>query len=128
CPSTSCPDPCEQKGTDLCCPEKSERKSAPSSEPCMPKVDSSKEISRKLATPVNVNFQDTEFSQVMDDLKEISGLSIIIDDTAKDGISRNQHVSLKREGASFKDVLNTILNQVHLTYLIRDGAVVITPE
>jgi hypothetical protein len=127
-PSAVCPDPCEEKWNHHSCPEKPERKPAPSSEPCMPKVDSSKEVSRKLSTPVTVNFQDTKFSQVMDDLEEISGLSIIIDKAAKDGISLDQHVSLKRERASFKDVLNTILNQVHLTYVVRDGAVVITPE
>jgi hypothetical protein len=94
----------------------------------MPKVLSKREICQRLSDPVSVNFKDTGLAQVIDDLREITGINIVLDDGARTDISLDQHVSLQRQDVSLKAVLNTLLDQVHLTYVVRDGSVVITPE
>jgi hypothetical protein len=97
------------------------------SDSAMPKILSTKEICRRLSNPVSVCFKDMELTQAMKDLQAMTGISIVLDTPALAGagVSLEQHVSLKLECVSLKTVLTTVLEQVHLTYCIKDGAVVI---
>jgi hypothetical protein len=87
-------------------------------------------IQKRLEQPVNVNFQDTPLKQVFDDLHNHFGLPIVIDGPAlaEDGVNLDRPVSFKVEQVSLKSALNLLLHQVHLTYVIQDGAVRVTPK
>jgi tetratricopeptide (TPR) repeat protein len=108
----------------------------PSEPECVNRVDEAPakgtecDIRRKLDEAVSVNFKDTKLEQVFEDLREISGLNFVPDThaLAKAGVSLTQHVSLKMENVSLKTVLKAITEQVHLAYVIKDGAVMITPS
>src|SRR5262245_5668005 len=59
-----------------------------------------KEIQHKLDLPISVDFQETPFKLVLDDLRLLSGISIVVDLPALDeeGVSPDRPISLKLEG------------------------------
>jgi type II secretory pathway component GspD/PulD (secretin) len=66
----------------------------------------------------------------MDDLRASYGVNIYVDQQALDqeGVSMARPVSVKLEDVSLKSVLNLVLKQVHLTYIIKDEVLQITSE
>jgi type II secretory pathway component GspD/PulD (secretin) len=94
------------------------------------KSEKEREIEHKLSTRVTLNFTDAPLRQVMDDLRASYGVNIYVDQQALDqeGVSMERPVSVKLEDVSLKSVLNLILKQVHLTYIIKDEVLQITSE
>jgi type II secretory pathway component GspD/PulD (secretin) len=97
-----------------------------------PQTKSPKEqaIERRLMTPISLNFKDVELGQVIDDLRDISGVNVVADTAALEDASINLHrkVSLNVENIAMKSALNVLLQQVHLTYVIKDEVLQITTE
>jgi type II secretory pathway component GspD/PulD (secretin) len=89
-----------------------------------------KAIEDRLKAPISLNFKNTKLSQVIDDLHDLSGVNVIADKSALDeaGISLDREVDLKVENVSMKSALNVLLNQIHLTYVIKDEMLQITTE
>jgi general secretion pathway protein D len=89
-----------------------------------------REIESKLRTRVTLNFTDAPLRQVMDNLRASYGVNIYVDQQALDqeGVSMERPVSVKLEDVSLKSVLNLMLKQVHLTYIIKDEVLQITSE
>jgi hypothetical protein len=87
-------------------------------------------IQKRLRQPVSLDFKDTPLRQVFDDLRTHFGLPIVIDGPAleEDGVNLDRPVSFKVEQVSLKSALNLLLHGVHLTYVIQDGAVRVTPK
>ncbi len=94
------------------------------------KTDKEREIESKLHTKVTLNFTNAPLRQVMDDLRASYGINIYVDQQALDqeGVSMERSVSVKLEEVSLKSVLNLILKQVHLTYIIKDEVLQVTTE
>ena len=93
-------------------------------------VGEKREIENKLRTPVTLNFTDAPLKQVIDDIRGWTDINIFVDQQALDqeGVSMERPVSVKLEGVSLKSVLNLVLKQVHLTYIIKDDVLQITSE
>jgi tetratricopeptide (TPR) repeat protein len=92
------------------------------------KADQEAQIVRALRRPVTLSFNDTPLSQVIADLRAAHGLNILIDRAAleRDGIAPSRTVTLRLEEVSLKTALKLLLEGVSLTYVVRDGAIVVT--
>lgn len=87
-------------------------------------------IERKLQEPVSVNFQNTPLEQVIDDLRRLGEVNINPDYKAltDEGISLKQPLHLTVENVALKSVLNMLLRQAGLTYVVKEGVVQLTTE
>jgi type II secretory pathway component GspD/PulD (secretin)/tetratricopeptide (TPR) repeat protein len=94
------------------------------------KTDKERQIESRMNSPQTLNFSDTPLRQVLDDLRDWTGINIVPDEPAlsEDGISLDRPVSMKLEGVSLKSALNLLLHQVHLTYVVKDEVLQITTE
>jgi type II secretory pathway component GspD/PulD (secretin) len=92
------------------------------------KSDKEREIERQLSTPVTLNFTDAPLKSVIDDLRAFKGINIWVNEAAlaEEGISLDRPVSVKLDQVSLHSALNLILQNVHLTYCIRDEVLQIT--
>jgi type II secretory pathway component GspD/PulD (secretin) len=90
-----------------------------------------RDIERKLQRIIpGVNFQQTPLSTVLRDLSALSGINIVSDKAAltEANIGLDQPLSLSVENISMKSVLKLLLQQVNLTYVIKDEVLQITTE
>src|SRR5262249_28701033 len=89
-----------------------------------------RDIERKLTRPISVNFQKTSLSNVIRDLQALSGVNIVLDNAALSAanVGLDQPLTLSVENISMKCVLNLLLKQVELTYVIKNEVLNITTE
>jgi type II secretory pathway component GspD/PulD (secretin) len=94
------------------------------------KTEKEREIERRLALPISLDFKDTPLKQVIDDLRDLTGINIVADMAAleEENISLDRPVSMHLEGISTKSALNLVLHQAHLIYVIKDEVLQITTE
>jgi hypothetical protein len=87
-----------------------------------------KEVEKKLTAKINVKFQDTNFQEVLDELRSNAGINIIVDHRAlaEAGLNANFPVNLQLQAVSRKTVLKHILRDAGLTYTVDDGILFIT--
>lgn len=89
------------------------------------------EIEQRLRTPVQLKYQNTPLSEVVDDLQQLSGVNIHLDPLglSQEGVHTDTEVtvSLNRE-VSLKSALHLILEPLHLSYVIKDEVLKITSE
>jgi hypothetical protein len=92
--------------------------------------DGGKQVQSRLGATISLNFSGVELAQVIDDMRDITGLNIVVDKAALDkaGINLKQQVTLRMENVSVKAALALLLQQSHLTYVVKDEAVVITTK
>jgi len=81
-------------------------------------------------TPLSVDFQEIPLHLAIHQLSEELGLSIRIDEPAlaEEGVALNRPVAMRVESASAKSVLDLMLHQVHLVWVIQDAQIVVTAE
>lgn len=82
-----------------------------------------KEIERKLSTPVTVDFNNTSLRETVKYLQQYLRMNIVFNQTEimrSEGVNPEQPVSLKVDAVPLKSVLNLILKQAKLTYVIAD--------
>jgi type II secretory pathway component GspD/PulD (secretin) len=89
-----------------------------------------RDIERRLQAPISLNFKDARLGDVIDSLHDLSGLNVVPDKAALDenSISMDKQLDLRVENISMKSALNLLLQQLHLTYVVKDEALVITTE
>ena len=89
------------------------------------------EIEQKLRSPVSLKFRETPLSEVIDRLKEITGINIYLDPQglAQEGVHPSSPVTIDlSQDISLKSALNLILQPLHLGYVVRDEVLKITSE
>lgn len=89
-----------------------------------------KEIQEKLNKHVTVTFNSVPLYKAMDDLKSLAGVNIHLDSASlgSESVNPETPVSLKVDDISLKSVLNLLLQQVRLTYVIEDEVLKVTTE
>lgn len=89
-----------------------------------------RQIEQQLSLPVTISLKDMPLGTAIEYLRVHTGVPIMADEGAlkEANISLDQPVSLPVEGISLKSALNHLLRRVHLTYVIRDEALLITTE
>jgi general secretion pathway protein D len=89
------------------------------------------EIERRLRTPVMLRYDDTPLSEVMDGLSQLAGINIHLDPRGlnQEGVNSDTPVTLNlNKEISLESALNLILEQFHLSYVIKDDVLKITSE
>jgi hypothetical protein len=91
---------------------------------------SSKEraILKALAAPVSVGFRNTRLEAALDQLRAMTGQSILLDPEALKEVdaSYDSPVSLSVNGLSLRAALKKILGEVGLTYIIKEESIYVT--
>ena len=87
-------------------------------------------IAKRLQKPLSADFKDAPFRQIVQDLREWSGINICLDEVSlkEEGVDLDHPVTLKLEGVSLKSALNLLTKPLHLKCAVRDGALHITTE
>ncbi|MFO1045416.1 MAG: permease prefix domain 1-containing protein [Planctomycetaceae bacterium] len=83
-----------------------------------------------LHQPVDADFEDIPLGEVVEFLSKSQGIPILIDhETLSDeGLSRDTRLSLRLQGRPLQTMLNSLLDELHLSYVIREGALIVTTE
>lgn len=95
------------------------------------KSEKEREIERRILQPISLDFNDVPLEKVVRDIGDLTGINVVPDIRALQdaGISVRQPLNFKVEGMSIKSALTLLLDQLHLTYVIKDEALqVTTPE
>lgn len=95
------------------------------------KSEREKEIERKLSTPVTVDFNNTSVREAMKYLQQYLKINIVMDGVEElkaEGLDPDAPVSLKVEAVPLKSVLNLLLKQVKMTYVIADDVLQVVSE
>jgi hypothetical protein len=90
-----------------------------------------KKLMKALETPIEANFQDAKFEDVIKYLEDKTGISIQLDKRAMDqqSVTYETTVRYRARKVSMRTVLRRILGDVGLTYIIKDEAIQVTdPE
>jgi general secretion pathway protein D len=88
-------------------------------------------IERALAQPVDVNFSNTPLSVVIDTLARMTGVNVHVDSQGigAEGITSDTPVSITlSQPVSFRSALALILDELRLSYVIRNEVLLITSE
>jgi hypothetical protein len=89
------------------------------------------EIMRALKSPISVAWKGAKFEDVIDELQDRMGITILLDKTALGDVdvSYDSLVTLKLRGVAGRTVLRKILGDVGLTYIIQDEVVrIVSPQ
>jgi len=86
------------------------------------------EIQRQLTRPVSIDFDNAPLSDVVDFLRNFTGVNIVLDNRAMEdvGVTPDTTVTLKLNEVSLKSTLKLLLGQLELAYLIRNEVILIT--
>ncbi len=89
-----------------------------------------REIQAKLNKPVQVNFHNVPLSQAIDDLRQMTKMNIYLATEAlsAEAINPETPVSLQGDGLMLHSALKVLLDQAHLTYVVRDDMLKITTQ
>jgi RNA polymerase sigma-70 factor (ECF subfamily) len=87
-----------------------------------------KDVEKKLQVTLSVNYKDKTLEEILEELRETSGLNIFVDKPSLEaaGIALGQPVSLRLKGVTLKTALKYVLRNSGLTYVVEDGIVTIT--
>jgi general secretion pathway protein D len=89
------------------------------------------EIAQRLNTPVDAKYQNRPLREVLDGLAKRASVPLYIDPQGlqSEGVSSDAKVTIDlTQDISLKSALNLILEQFHLTYVIKDEVLKITSE
>jgi hypothetical protein len=89
-----------------------------------------KVLERRLAAMVSVECDGTPLNKVIDDLRDSQHINIVADMPAMQeaGVNLETPVTVKLDQVSLKTALKRILQQVKLTYVVKDEVVLITTQ
>jgi len=86
-------------------------------------------IANQLLAPVSLDFQDTPLRHILEALEEMSGVTIVPDDSMEEGgVNLDRPVTIKVENVSLKSALALLLHSTHLSYVIKDEILQITTQ
>jgi general secretion pathway protein D len=89
------------------------------------------EIEKKLKMPVQLRYEGTPLSQVVDELSKLAGINIYLDPQglSQEGVNSDATVDLPlNKEISLESALNLILGPLHLSYVVKDDVLKITSE
>jgi general secretion pathway protein D len=89
------------------------------------------EIERKLKTPISLKFRNRPLSEVIEQLGKLTAINLHLDQKGLDeeGVSADTLVTIDlTHDISLKSALNLILEQLHLSYVIKNEVLLITSE
>jgi RNA polymerase sigma factor (sigma-70 family) len=88
-----------------------------------------KEVDKKLSAAGDFKYQNIPLSDVLDELRDHTGLNIIVDRQALAEAQiapEQQVVTIRLDKVSFRTALKHILHDAGLTYTVQDGVLIVT--
>jgi type II secretory pathway component GspD/PulD (secretin) len=95
------------------------------------KSEREREIERKLSTPVTVDFNNVAVREAIAQLSKYLDMNFVLDGVEElkaEGLNPDTPVSLSVKAVPLKSVLNLLLKQAKMTYVIADDVVQIVSE
>lgn len=89
------------------------------------------EIEQKLKMPVQLKYTDRPLSEVIEGLSQMTGVNIHLDQRGlnQEGVSSDTPITIDlNQEVMLKSALNLILEQLHLSYIVKDEVLKITSE
>ena len=89
------------------------------------------EIMRKLRTPVSLQFKEAPLVEVLNYLAKLAEINLHIDQLglSEEGVTTDTPVTIDlNQEISLKSALNLILEELHLSYIIKDEVLKVTSE
>lgn len=89
------------------------------------------EIEQKLKMPVQLKYTDRPLSEVIEGLSQMTGVNIHLDQRglSQEGVSSDTPITIDlNQEVMLKSALNLILEQLHLSYIVKDEVLKITSE
>ena len=92
------------------------------------RTEKDREIERRLANPISFQFENKPLRKVLEEIGDLSGINVVPDVRAltEKGISLDLPMSQKLEGIALKSALTIVLDQAHLTYVIKNEVLMVT--
>jgi hypothetical protein len=92
--------------------------------------DRQREISRRLALLIDMNYTDKPLLQLLEDVTKLTDVGIALDLPAltETGVEPNRLVTISLEGVSLRSALLLVLQKAGLTYTMRGDDLLITTE
>ena len=87
-----------------------------------------RQIHAKLAMPVSLEFVETPISDIVDFLRDYTGVNFLLDRVAleNEGVTSDTPVTIHVEQIPLKSALHHLLRQLNLTYKVENDVVLIT--
>ncbi len=91
-------------------------------------TEEEKKIVKTLGTPMTIEMEGKTFKEVLDYLKEKTGLPIVVDPRALEdlNITYNTPINLKLSKVTTRTVLKRLLADLQLTYVMKDQSIQVT--
>ena len=81
---------------------------------------------KALESPMNIEYEEVQFADVMAELEKWSGLNFILDETAiDDSLTKEELVTVRVRGVPLAKALELMLGPFNATYAIEEGVVMI---
>lgn len=78
-------------------------------------------IREVLEQKVDLNYEDTPFVEIMDELSQVYGINVMLDQSAvDDSLSEDDLVTFKASNIKLKAALRVLLDQFNTTYLVKN--------
>lgn len=79
-------------------------------------------IEKKLEEPASLNYDETEFSEVMSDLVDKLSIDVVLDQTARDdSLSEYEPITFKVTDMPYSHALRLLLRNHNATYMVNSG-------
>jgi hypothetical protein len=91
-------------------------------------TEEEKKIVKALGTPMTIEMEGKTFKEVLDYLKEKTGLPIVVDPRALEdlNITYNTPINLNLRNVTTRTVLKRLLGDLQLTYVMKDQSIQVT--
>jgi RNA polymerase sigma factor (sigma-70 family) len=76
---------------------------------------------------VSVSFNDVRLTDALGELRDLSGVNLVVDPVAGKGIAFDARIQVQLDRVPFKTALKHVLRQVKLGYTVEDGILIISP-
>lgn len=93
-------------------------------------TEAAEKIREKLTRPVSLEFRDTQFQEVIEFIQQYTNVNIVLNRPAMEevGITAESPVSIHLAEIKLEAALRLLLQQLNMTFLIRDDVLMITTQ
>jgi hypothetical protein len=122
---------CPAASSSSCRPTQAQRARKPCTDATSPsREETEAEIAHLLGQRISVDFKDQPLKQAVNDLRNVTGLNLVLDLPAleAESIDLDRPITMHLDNVTVKAVLNLVLHHAHLAYVIQDDVVRVTTK
>lgn len=86
------------------------------------RISTDEEIEKKLQQPAAMDYDEVEFVEVMNELRDHNGINVVLDQSAQDdSLTEDELITIHVSNINLSTALHLMLNEKNATYLVSDG-------